>query len=115
MKRLRFLSGEGNGVAIIPDGSQALDISMVPGTAGSWVQIAESKPIWVPGSATFELGTKELGQEDCVRDKCDMWPGDIQVSIVFGQDVDGLSPEQLAAHNTGSEPLSWFVIYTGCW
>jgi len=112
MKRLRFLSGEGNGSAIIPDGSQALDISMVPGTNGSWVQIAESKPIWVPPESTFEIGALELGAWVCGPvSVCDMWPGEVQVAIVFGQDVDGLQARDIL----GDEPLSWFVIYTGCW
>jgi len=120
MKLLRFLSGEritgtGNGVAIIP-GGQVLDISMVPGANGSWVQIDESRPIWVPGGSAFEVGAAELGN-CCGAERCDQWPGEVQVRIVFGQ---GVSPLPLGVGGEvpipieGDVPESWFVIYRGC-
>ena len=108
MKRMSFQTGEGNGQATVT-GGQLLDISMIPGEEGSWIQIHTWKPIWVPAGSAFELGAHELGL-CCGADKCDQFPGDVQIVIVFGQEVSPLDERQ----PIGSEPLSWFVVHTGC-
>lgn len=133
MKRLRFLSDFGNGSAIIP-GGQILLIWMVPGLAseaqagGSWLQIAESRPIWVPPSVSFSgitLRAEDLGLSDrsepitdpCDDPHCDQWPGTTQVEIIFGQNVQR-PPRLITVDGTpvpdiGTAPQSWLVIYNG--
>src|SRR5262245_27747409 len=104
-KRLRFLSGEGNGQATIP-GGQVLSVSMVPdGTNGSYVVLNESRAIFVPPDTTFNLTAKELGQED---GNGLQWPGEQQISIQFdsGDNLNGKVPLK-------SPPESWEVVYTG--
>lgn len=106
IKRLRFLSGEGNGSATIP-GGQVLSVSVVPDAAvGSWVVLNESKPIFVPPNSTLSLTAKELGQED---GNALQWPGDGQILIQFdsGDNLNGKVPLL-------GPPISWLVIYTGC-
>jgi hypothetical protein len=109
MKRLRFLSGEGNGTATVPDG-QVISITMVPGLAapalGSWVRIAQSKSIFVPPGITLDLQADDLGN-CCGDDTCDRWPGDVQIVIEFGQAADPASPP------ASDPPASWLVIYNG--
>jgi len=104
MKRMRFLSGRGNGTAIVP-GGQILAIGMVPGVAGSYCQIDEATPIFTPGDIVLDLQGAELGL--CCGDReCDRWPGEVQVQIIFGQNVSG--------SDEGDQPVSWLVIYNGC-
>lgn len=108
MKKLRFLTGRGDGRATVPNG-QLLSVSMVPGTTtGSYLQINESAPIWVPVGTTIDLTADELGL-CCGEDECNRYPGDVQIVIVFGTIVQ-ISPRAL----TGDEPLSWLVVYNGC-
>lgn len=108
MKLIRYLTGVGNGTAVVPSG-QILTISMVPGTNGSWVQINNGKPIWVPSSATFSLEALDIGLEPGETLECDQYPGDQSITIVFGQEVEGLNPRD----TEGDEPLTWLVVYNG--
>lgn len=82
---------------------------MVPGETGSWLQIANNEPIWVPPGTTFEIGAQELGL-CCGASQCDMYPGEVQIVIIFGQNVNKPDPDI----GVGSAPLSWFAVYHGC-
>lgn len=126
MKRLRFLSGFGNGKATIP-GGQLLYIKMVPGLSevagrGSWMQVAECAAIWVPQGTVQELRAADLGndeQHDCAElachtGCCDQYPGDVQIEIVFGQGVQ--NPKKVTNDDqpdTGEVPQAWLVVYAG--
>src|SRR5262245_6543363 len=111
MKRLRFLSGTGNFQQTIPEG-QILSISMVPGSdAGSWIQINESGPIFVPPGIVYLARAADLGLEPG-ESKCDRYPGDEGITIVFGQGVDGPPIDPLTGDPILLDaPISWEVIY----
>lgn len=106
MKRLRFPSGAGNGSVIIPSG-QILTVSMVPhATLGSYLVIAGSNPIFVPASAQLALDAHAFGY-CCSVDTCDMYPGNVQIELLFNDVGDGSVP-------AAGEPQSWLVVYNGC-
>lgn len=113
MKRLRFLSGVGNGSAIVPNG-QILAVTMVPGEdLGSYVRINQSGPIFVPPGVTLDLQAEDLG--NCCGDgECDRWPGEVQIEIVFGQHADPRWPWDPETIPPSDAPASWLVVYNGC-
>lgn len=119
MRRMRFLSGEGNGAATVPSG-EVTCITMVPGTGGSWLQINESKAIWVPGDVTLTLSGDELAAccgvdlVGCTSND-PRYPGDGQIQIVFGQEVQRPPDANPDAPTTGDAPKSWLVVYNGVW
>lgn len=116
MKRLRFLTGKGNGKTTVPDG-QILAVSMVPGltdpAAGSYLAIGTNGPIFVPPGTTIDLQAADLG--NCCGDgTCDRFPGDVQIVIVFGQEALGAIDGEPDPEVVGDPPASWLVIYNGC-
>lgn len=116
MKRIRFLTGVGDGRAVISRG-QLLTVSMVPGdgpVGGSYVQINNSSPIFVPAGSTLSLEAADLGN-CCGADICDMYPGEQQIEIVFGRLIQPPTPPAGDPPAVlGDAPKSWLVVYNGC-
>lgn len=111
MKRLRFLSGVGNGQITVPDG-QLLFLTMAAGlTIGSWLKINESGPIFVPPGYTLGLDSKTFGF-CCGEPECDRYPGERGITIVFGEGAAPLDDTRVPI--ASDPPLSWLAVYNGC-
>lgn len=112
MKRIRFLSGTGNGQTTVPDG-QILFLSVVAGTdLGSWLKINESAPIFVPPGYTLGLDAKTFGM-CCGEPECDRYPGERGITIVFGENAAPVSSDTRVPVPS-DPPQSWLVVYNGC-
>lgn len=111
MKRIRYLSGVGDGQPTIPDG-QILFLSVVAGTTnGTWLRINESGPIFIPPEYTLGLDALTFGF-CCGEPSCDRYPGERGITMVIG--TEAAPPDGGREPIESDPPLSWLVVYNGC-
>lgn len=110
---MRFLTGKGNGAPTVPDG-QITYLWVVAGDPGSWVQITNSGPIWVPKEHPLRMSAADLGN-CCGVERCDRFPGEQQIQIVIGQNVQRPPDVNPDAPDNGAAPVTWLIAYNGAW
>lgn len=113
MHRMRFLTGpkNSNAAVAVPDG-QITFLWVVAGDPGTWIQINNCGPIWIPKDHHLKMSAADLGN-CCGVDTCDRFPGDVQVQVVIGQNVQRAPDSNPDAPDAGAAPVTWLIAYNG--